>query len=413
MKKKIMNLFAADIAAKKTLLNSLDGDARALMEETINELQRAYEELEAEPDDRGVDDVVNRVRDIVDEKINAALEKVKDVQPVQTAENYLKSKNAISDYAKALRNHPQDFDGFRKEWRESLSKNGITVASGSEEAFMPELMKSRIDDNWKSDTNWLRRLNNTGAKRFAIRFTDQSQDSTDVRAKGHKKGATKTEQEVTLHAKQISVQAIYKLLPIDRITEFEDDGQLLEWVADEMSRQMFYEIGRAVLVGDGRTPGDPDEITSFEAINRNTSDAFVTVGTYGSYADIVEEFMKNLIEPIYDGRDTVLFVTKSDLFNIRQYIAGTGATTHYASIDEVKDMLGVSDIIVAPYLDDATSGAPRAIAMHPDKYFTVGRMDGFEFVSWEDYLTNTKYFRSETFAGGAAGMNCAAVLQNA
>lgn len=413
MKKKILKLFAADIEAKRKSLNSLDSDARALMEETIAELQRAYEELEAEPEERGVDTVIDKIRDLVDEKFAAAMEKVKDVAPAVPAENYLKSANAIHDYAKALRNHPQDLEGFRKEWRESLSKNGITIAVGSEEAFMPELMKSRIDDNWKSDTNWLRRLNNTGAKRFALRYTKQAQDSADVRARGHKKGGTKTEQNVELEAKTLAVQAIYKLMPIDRITEFEDDGQLLEWVADEISRQMYYEISRAIVVGDGRTSSDPDKIDSFEAIDRTTTDEFVTVGTYGSYADIVEEFMKNLIEPIYDGRDTILFVTKSDLFNLRQYMAGSGATTHYASIDEVKDMLGVSDIIVAPYLDDTTSGAPRAVAMHPDKYFTVGRMDNFEFVSWEDYLTNTKYFRSETFAGGGAGMNCAAVLQNA
>lgn len=399
--------------------NSLDTDAQSLIDETIAALEELRQRAAAEDNDNGVDDIVNQLRDIVDEKINAALEKVKDVAPV-TSQNsdYLKSKQAVKDYAAALRNNAKNIDGFKREWGEKLKTNGITF-DGSE-AFMPELMKSRIEDNWNSDTNWLRRLNNTGAKRFAIRYALEDQDDTNVRAKGHKRNPQdaderlKREQNPTLAAKIIALQAVYKLLPIDRIVEFEDDGQLLEWVADEISRQMYYEIGRAILIGDGRNPAtDPDAITSFETINRASGDSFVSVTTITSNP-LIEEVMSSVIAPIYDGREIVLFLGKDDLFELRKFVYSSSATPHYASIDELKDMLGVADIVVVPYLSNSgNSGEARIIGMHLDKYYTVGRMEGFEFVSWEDYMNNMKYYRGETFVGGGAGLGCAAVLQHA
>lgn len=392
--------------------NSLDSDAKTLIDEAISSLEALRAEADGAEEELGVDTIVDRIKDIIDEKINTALEKVKDVTPAP-AENYLKSKNAVHDFAKCLREN-REAEDMKAAWRKILAKNSITIAAGEEEGYLPELVRSRIEDNWNSDTNWLRRLNHTGAKRFAIRYNEQSQDNTSVRAKGHQKGATKTEQEVTLNSKVISLQGIYKLQKIDKITEFEDDGQLLEWIADELTRQMFYEIGRAILVGDGRPVGDPDQITSFETIDRAATDTFVTVGTYGGFADIMEEYMENLIKPLYEqGGEIILFTNKNDLFKLRQYLSGTGATTRYSSLDEVKAMLGVSDIVVLPYMDDTTSGAARAIAMHPDKYYTVGKMDNFEFLRFPDYKTNEEYFRSETFAGGGAGMNCGAVLRNA
>lgn len=386
--------------------NSLDTDAQSLIDETIASLEELRQRAAAEDNDNGVDDIVNQLRDIVDEKINAALEKVKDVAPV-TSQNsdYLKSKQAVKDYAAALRNNAKNIDGFKREWAEKLKTNGITF-DGSE-AFMPELMRSRIEDNWNSDTNWLRRLNNTGAKRFAIRYTPDNQDDEAVRAKGHERnsGKIKKEQVVTLESKIIELQAIYKLLPLERIVEFEDDGQLLEWVADEISRQLYYSIGRAILVGDNNSLPE-DQITSFETIAGNAPST-----AYDSNKDFVENVMDAVIAPIYNGEDTILFLGKDDLFLLRKYVGGTGVTTRYASIDEIKDMLGVADIVVVPYLSNSGStGEPRVIAMHPDRYYTVGRMENFEFISWEDYLYNKKYYRGETFAGGGMGLNCAAVL---
>lgn len=413
MKKQVLELININLkrlnGAKST--NALDSDAATLVDDAITSLQQLKADTEAQPEVVGMDAVMEKVRAIIDEKIAAALEKVKDIaEPVA---NYLASKNAVRDFAQCLRTN-RNADDFRAAWRAVLAKNSVAIDGGSEEGYLPELVKSRIEDAWNSKTNWLNSLNNTGAKRFAIRFSDQEQDNVAVRAKGHQRGAKKTEQEVTLQAKVVSLQAIYKLQKIDKITEFEDDGQLIDWLVDELTRQMYYEIGRAILVGDGRQAGDPDQITSFEAVNRATTDTFVTVGTYGSYGDIVEEVMEALVSPLYnDGGDIVLFMGKADLFALRKFIPATGATTRYASIDEVKSMLGVRDIITVPYLDSTTSAGPRMIALRPDKYYTVGKMTDFNFVRFPDYMTNEEYFRSETFAGGAPGMNAGAVLLNA
>ena len=156
--------------------NSLDSDAKTLIDEAISSLEALRAEADGAEEELGVDTIVDRIKDIIDEKINTALEKVKDVTPAP-AENYLKSKNAVHDFAKCLREN-REAEDMKAAWRKILAKNSITIAAGEEEGYLPELVRSRIEDNWNSDTNWLRRLNHTGAKRFAIRYNEQSQDST-------------------------------------------------------------------------------------------------------------------------------------------------------------------------------------------------------------------------------------------
>lgn len=403
-----VNLKKAKKARHHESYNSLDSDARAMIDETIASLEDLRQRVEAEPDEVGVDALVNQVRDIVDEKINAALEKVKDVT-VEVANHrgsdYLASRNALQDFARCLRT-TNGLDAMRTAWRDILKTNGVTT-DGSE-AFLPDMVKSRILDLWNSDTNWLRRLNNTGAKRFGLRFTQQDQDANEVRAFGHQNGEPKEEQTVSLEARQIEVQAIYKLQKLDNVVIFNDDGSLIEWIADELTRQVYYTIGRAILVGSG---SGNTAVTSFQSLASDSA-PFVKSSQFDGSQDIVYNVMESLIAPIYDGRDIILFCGKTDLFNLRRYVYSTGGTTRYASIDEVKDMLGVSDIVVVPYLNNSTPNAARMIAMHPDRYYTVGKMTDFEYLRFPNHLTNEEFFRAETFAGGAAALGCGSVLTN-
>lgn len=404
--------------------NGLDSDARAMIEDTIKTLTDLRERAEAEPDELGVDTMVNQIRDIIDEKINAAMEKVKDIPTPAQNSDYLNSRQAVRDFATCLRS-TNGAQQFRTKWADTLKKNGITFDTSPEasEGFLPALVKGRIDDLWNSDTNWLRRLNNTGAKRYAIRYTSETQDVIEVRARGHNPysdtageeidPAEKKQQDVDLTFSKIEVGAIYKLQSLDNLTIFNDDGALIEWIADELVRQVYYTIGRAVLIGNNDM-GSVYNTPSFQSIvaTAYTTGPLVYDNTSSS-SDLIENVMDLLIQPIYDGRDIALFMTPADLFELRKYVYATGGTTRYASIDEVKGMLGVSDIITVPYLNNQVGGEVRMIAAHLDRYYTVGKMQNFEFLRFPDHIYNKEYFRVETFAGGAPGLNCASILRNA
>ncbi|MBQ5854059.1 MAG: phage major capsid protein [Rikenellaceae bacterium] len=407
----LLNGLKSIIEQKKKACNSLDSDAKALMEESIKVLQDIYDEAEAAPDEMGVDTIVDKIKDALDDTFATFLEKVKALNPQpqpEPAENYLKSRNSFNDFAKVIRNSRKS-EEFRKGWRDALSKNGITITAGSEGAYLPEAVKSMIEDTWNASTDWMRDLDNTGAKRYALRFNSESQDTSTVRALGHKKGDQKTDQEIELGAKIFDVQAIYKKQTIDKETIYNDDESLVRYVIEELTKQVRYEIGRAILVGDGRSAGDPNKINSIESVLRSTTDAFVTVSTTAQGSDgILEYFMEELIKPIYDGEPIFLFLGKDDLFELRKHIYAAGGTTMFASVEQVREALGVEKIIVLPYLSD--SGDARAVALQPKRYKTVGDMDDFTFVQYPDWDYNQQKFLCETFVGGGCGLNAGAVI---
>ena len=399
--------------------NSLSDDERAVVAEQVAALERLIKEADNIDTEVSIaEDVTKAVAEAtraIEEKINILNEKITDRETMTettTREEYLQSENAVKDFARLLRTHHTAAE-FARAWKSEMSRNGITVAGGDEDILLPVAIKGRIEDNWNADSNWLRYLNNTGAKRYMYRYTDQSQDDTDVRAKGHKRGSkdTKTEQDLILQKKIAELQSIYKLQSLDEVAVFEDDAELIRYIGDEMSKQVYYEIGRAILIGDGRSGND--QITTFEGISRATTDAFANVYATAFSGNVIEEYMTNLIAPVWDGSDLILFTNKNDLFALRKQLFASGGTERYASIDELKGMMGVRDIVVLPYFNDTNSGETRAIALHPDKYITVGQMDNFNFLRFPDHLTNTEYFRCETHAGGLLGLNGASVILNA
>lgn len=423
MKKILVKLVKNEIGRYKKLAvsNTITAEDRASIEEHIRELEALLAEAEASEEERLAEDILRDMREATDEKLRSLAEKIEEAAKTNPApkpsENYLTTDEAKREFGRIIRNCVRSGKDFNQAWFEHLRggkhiTDDITFSPDEIGVLYPEVVKSRIHDLWNADTNWLNMLNNTRAKRFAVRYTSQSQDSTDVRAKGHQKGATKTAQEVTLTSFVIDAQMVYKMLPIDRITEFYDDGALVDFVIDELYRQFRYEIARCVLVGDGRLATDPDRITSITPIGRTTTDAFVTVAGRDTTVSLVEDLVA-LLENIAnkDENDVVLAISEADLNILRKRVYGTGGTVQYASREEVAEQLGVARIITTGLVGSANTFDYQAIAFIPRLYATVGDVENPRYETHHDFFTNQDYHRLEAAIGGAPeGLKMGAVL---
>jgi hypothetical protein len=88
---------------------------------------------------------------------------------------------------------------------------------------------------------------------------DLTQD--DARAKGYIKGHYKKEEWFGVTKRTTTPTTIYKKQKLDRddvldITDFD----VVAWLRSEMRVMLDEELARAILIGDGRDPGDEDNI---------------------------------------------------------------------------------------------------------------------------------------------------------
>lgn len=407
------------ISSKKKALNALDDDQKALLQETIDALQEYADSLAADDEEYDVEQVAERLKTIVDEKVAAAFEKIAadTPAPVERREgDYLKSTNALHDFAGVLRkSHGKD--ELRAMWRETLSKNGIVIANGSEEAYLPEIVRGMIADAWDTDTTWLRDLNNTGAKRFAVRANTDAQNVINARAKGHTGHNTKEEQVLNLAAKILDTQAVYKLLPIDGKTVYDDDEALVRYVVSELTKQVRFEIAHCIVVGNDLSGNG--EITSFEGIAydnagaRRTTDMYVSVDDYDNTKELVDEIMQKVIKPLYGKGDILLFLRTDSIFTLRRTLGATGGIPGYMSTEQLASMLGVTKIVASDNLFTKTLANDEeviAVGLIPSRYFTVGDINAVDVINWPNYMTNQQMYRAEVYAGGGMGVGCASVL---
>lgn len=409
-----------------------DAAAKTAAEESLNQLRtlkRSLNDLgEDDPDSieklrQDVTDALERI----DKRMNEFADEIKALQERvgsgdgnpdgegdgsanklkggKKAQNYLGTAEATRDFLSAMRASKNAAE-FGKNWGARLAENGITIAEGSEDAFLPDDVKGAIEDAWEKPGNWLNRLNNTGAKAFTVRLNTSDQNAETSRAKGHQKGAQKANESLTFAAKKITPQMVYKKIDIDNQTVFEDDGSLLNYVVKELVDQWLVEIERAILVGDGREDSDANKITNVEAVTEADA-TYVTTFTHSADNQFIDELvqMVDSIKNDEGGRITV-FMSQTTLSELRRFVFGDGSSAQYVRKEDMADQLGVSEIITTSLLGTGV----KAIAMRLDKYVTVGRRNP-AFVEWENYDTNVRNYRVENPFGGALGApKSAAVL---
>lgn len=418
MTKEILkNFLQGELEAKNALLaaNTVSEEDKELINSQIAGITAMVEKLDAMEDDNTkelVEELKNTVSEM-GEKLTALNEKInlnknnEDNKEDKMDNEYLKSTNAIHDFAEAIRNS-RTADEFRANWGAVLAQNSIEVTAGSEEAFLPEAVRGRITDLWEKGAGWLADLTNTNAKAFWVRHNTSEKNDETSRAKGWKKGNTKVAQEITLAAKKLVPQFIYKLQEIDLQTKFENDEDLINYVLGELVDQILFEERRAILVGDGRALDSDHKISSFETIAKDTTDAYTTVMTVAS--TFLVDDMRAMVDTIVNenNKPVYVFMSKADLRTLARVQASETSTPVYLSEEQVAEQIGATKI----FTTDLLGADYKAIAMIPSEYYLVGEgVLNPSLMTAHDIYKNLDIYRYECVAGGGInGLKSTAVL---
>lgn len=205
---------------------------------------------------------------------------VNQVSVKSNGKGYLDSKQAVKDFARVIvANRGRGDRATMQAWNENLKSyaiNGDILPTSIEQVFFK---------TWTDADSVLSTFRNTTARQLDLyAFTPASDEGG--RAKGHKKGEEKQDQELNVITRTTRVKGIYKKLPLD-LQDLVDDtsGELLTFRAEELAGRVANEIVRSAILGDGRTAATPD-LRTFDgtrglwSIEADIEDS-TTAGTYG------------------------------------------------------------------------------------------------------------------------------------
>ena len=396
--------------------NSLSDEDKAQVEQTIANLNEVATALDNENDEQAVEELRTSVNEL-NERLTAIMERISQTETnieenENKMENYLSTKNSVADFLNCIRTSTNGAD-FSKNWRNVLSTNAVTIAEGSEFGYLPEYVKGMIQDLWDKKADWLSDLKIVNAKGYVVRANSSDKTNANSRAKGWKPGDTKTEQSITLAAKKVVPQFIYKIQTIDAEMKFNDDGSLLDYLVEELVGQILYEEKRAILIGDGRASDATGKIDSIEAIYKGegaTTDSYTTIVEAEENSFMLDN-LHNLVSQVKaDGEEVIVFIAQSAINEATRVAASETSTPLYLEDEQLARQIRASRIVVTDILDIAEV---TAIAMVPRKYVLVGEnvLNPVLF-NQHDIWTNTDVYRFECPVGGAIeGLKSTAVLK--
>lgn len=395
--------------------NSLSDEDKAQVEQTIANLNEVATALDNETDEQAVEELRTSVNEL-NERLTAIMERISQTETnieenENKMENYLSTKNSVADFLNCIRTSTNGAD-FSKNWRNVLSTNAVTIAEGSEFGYLPEYVKGMIQDLWDKKADWLADLKIVNAKGYVVRANSSDKTNANSRAKGWKPGDEKTAQSITLAAKKVVPQFIYKIQTVDAEMKFNDDGSLLDYLVEELVGQILYEEKRAILIGDGRDSDATGKIDSIEAIYKGsdaTTDAYTTIVEAEENSFMLDN-LHNLVSQVKaDGEEVIVFIAQSAINEATRVAASETSTPLYLEDEQLARQIRASRIVVTDILDIAEV---TAIAMVPRKYVLVGEnvLNPVLF-NQHDIWTNTDVYRFECPVGGAIeGLKSTAVL---
>ena len=293
--------------------------------------------------------------------------------------------------------HAEEYgiDGLEWLFPEDRNVNGNT----------PEWIKRDMD--WVSSV--MGAVHHTPFSRVKSTFANITED--EARAKGYIKGNYKKEEVFSLLKRATHPQTVYKKQKLDRDDKIDiTDFDVVAWLKGEMRMMLNEEIARAILIGDGRIPGDEDKINedNIRPI-ANDADLFtikkaVTVGNDDDAT--AKNFIRAAIKARKDYKGSgnpVLFTTEDMLTDMLLLEDGFGHSL-YPTEATLATKLRVSKIVTVPVMEGHQVGGRDLMGIIVNmKDYTVGADKGGAVEMFEDFDIdyNQEKYLIETRCSGA------------
>lgn len=330
------------------------------------------------------------------------------VKPVQAdISNYLKSEQAVKDFAEVLRaNAGKTASDVKSAWKDVLVKNGL---ADTDYFTLPDPLVTNIETAIKS-SGLYNLLNHTGLDVFRVDIDTENEDAETSRAGGHKKGDTKDQEVLSFEKRVIRAQYIYKYLVLNKedIRENQSTGALIRFVLTELPTRVIREIERAVVIGDGRASNAKRKINSFVSIKSDVlagnqyATSYTPVAGESRYASIIKA-----IDEI-DADGAVYLISKKGFLTGLKLEQGVNGGFLFAPGADVVSALGLAGSFEPTWFKDANDAQYDAYLVVLSAYKTVGDNSMESFTNFK-LETNENEFLQEIYKGGALSMIKSAV----
>lgn len=168
------------------------------------------------------------------------------------AKGYLESKSAMADFGRIIAENRGNKIAIKSAWTSKLKEKGI-----GDGFVLPTALDTVFFATWEdvaADVLGTFRRSNRRAG-VANAYYGEGEN---IRAKGHKKGEQKANQQISTLHRDLKGKILYKKLDIDLIDLLEDeDGEFLRFRTEELAARLKTEVYTGAIIGDGRgEPGD-------------------------------------------------------------------------------------------------------------------------------------------------------------
>lgn len=311
------------------------------------------------------------------------------------AKAYLASDKAMADFAKVIvANKGLGNEAVMSAWSAELKSKGITGA-----AVLPTKLENVLFKLWTDQPGILSTFKFVNVKHAqALGY----QLGTNGTAKGHTKGAQKTNQDLVGVSREILTRAIYKKLPIDLQDLVDDEtGALLAFRSEELQDR----IANAIAVG--AIVGNSEYLNSGRGLYSMTADIAATTG-YGK--DVAVSIANDSNDTVYDkaiktiyalnienGQKAVLIAPRGFKKDLLLTKDSAGHPVFNPGMD-IAAALGVKDIYE---MSEMTGSGYDLIAYIDGSYMLIGE-NGTSIYPQKDINYNQDVMLAERYVGGSA-----------
>ncbi len=330
-----------------------------------------------------------------------------------------KRKNSLRDVIRGILNNEDSKDMLAHAETYGLDPIEVLFPDARLVNNTPEFLARRME--WVSTV--LNGVRHSPFTRIKMVIADITAD--EARAKGYVKATMKKDEVVKLIQRSISPKTIYKKQKLDRDDVLDITGfDVVTWLRSEMRLMLDEEIARAILIGDGREPDDPDKISE-ENIVPIFKDAdlyahHVTVPADATIIDQIDLVLLSMAEYRGSGAPT-MFVSPSGL---TKYLTVRDTLEHrlYPTVAELTAAMTVGNIVTVPLMEGATRTAQdgtvynlNAIVVNLRDY-TVGTDRGGQITSFDDFdidFNQQKYLMETRMSGALTRPKSALIFETA
>ena len=322
------------------------------------------------------------------------------------------------DQIKEIFDDAEKMGSLKDSFLSHAADYGIT---NIEELFPDAKLIRNSPDLVKRRTEWVSSVVDGASHSPFSRIKSMSADLTydSARAKGYIKGNLKKEEFFGLQNRITTPTTIYKKQKLDRDDIIDiTDLEVVAWLKGEMRLKLEEELGRAILLGDGRDVDSEDKIKdpigSSEGAGirsiYNDSDFYAHQVTVP--ADVTPAALEELIiraRPKYKGSGSPVFFTTEQYITDLLLQKDTTGRRIYKTENEVAAALRVSLLVPVEAAESITNFVGIEVNM---KDYTIGADNGGQTTFFDDFDIDYNQYKYlyETRLSGALTLPKSAIV---